>query len=188
MIELAKLRAASVMQLKTWQFALAERLKRQFTDGFVKYAPLWKQARENVGSKSLVFGLDKWRTYYNRKDLLGYTFTQACLGSLENEERTVRMYARRLQVQAKPFIHEAIMEKDFVHCGLDLKDAQQSYPIEVQRMFLKFYQEEGKSQDLLWVAADFMEGRGIEFEPMHIRSGDHSMACPVVLHILKGLI
>lgn len=187
MITPQNLHAAPVMQLKNWCFSIAERLRKQFHGGCDKFEPLWKIAVENVGCRSLIFGLEKWERYFEKKNLLGHAFVQACLGSLENDERRCKMFSRRMQAQVKTFIHKKILIDDFFHAGLDLTEARSEYPIEVRRMVLQFRKEQGKDMTPLLVAADFMDEMGVDFEPKHLRSGHHGLSCPLILHILKDM-
>ncbi len=186
MVTLDKLKEASLIQLKNWAFALGYHLKSRLHGNFVRYASLYKDAKDNLGCKSLVFGLDKYERLTRRQDNLGYFFGYTMLTSLEVTENKIRYKTRRLQPLMQELIHSAIGDREWADVTTNLSQCKASYSHTTKAIAAQFWDEE--KTDILLVLSDALEDDDALFEANHLRVGHHGPACPIIQRIVKGIV
>ncbi len=185
MTTLVDIDSASPTQLKNWAFALGYLVKPRLHGEFVEYAKLYKEAKSNLGCKSLPFELGT--PIYHDPGSLGCLFRLSMLVSLEVIENQIRGKTRLLRVKSHSYIHEAILDREWAHVATDVSRCKANYHRNTKHVAAQFWEEE--KSDALFVLSDSLEEYDdATFEAEHLRTGHHGPACPIIQRIVKGIV
>lgn len=181
MITLGKTPDMTTLQLKGINFALAHLLRKSKNE----FEGLYQLAKSNLGCKSLVFGLNKHQSKIRKCRGEDYVYGTGLLQSLENKHGMLTWQTRLYVRDVNQFINDQLVEGQLQDIKTDMKFAAAAYDGNVKHIAAKFWDEE--AQDILLILADALEDIGAMFEADHLRVGQHSPACPVILKIMKGV-
>jgi len=202
-----------IFRWKWFHLALAEQMKPFFEDKIGVCNQVWKLAKENSASRSLVFGLDKWK-WRNYDDqyypYLASKFVKNCLNSLENDLnklskfsefngsfslRKSHKFAKNLKgADYNNFLHENSLivsrklniQEIQKHAFTDLSPAAEQYSELIRSLAFRVF--DLSDTVAVNILADALEDEYLMFEADHFRSGFHGVSCPLIQHILKGRI
>lgn len=180
-----QLKEANIIQLKNWIFSLAWQMKPQVAFGWNKYKGLYAIAKQNIGMRSLLFGLDAYKKQRNRERGVPFLFLGTLLDSLEVQERHIRFNARSARWRTEELIHDEIQLQHFADITVDVSKMTSIYKPSTKQIAQAFFEEE-KADTLLVLADSLEEECNADEEAMHFRTYKyHSPACPVIQKILK---